>query len=473
MRKFNSKLSNFVLASLLSTGSIGSAYASGFALIEMNANGQGNAYAGAAAHTPNASTVYFNPAGMMNLEGEQLSIASHYIDPSSDFDNQGSKLATTPLLGADSGAAIVGDEDDGGQSAFVPNLYWVKPLDDKTSFGLGVNSPFGLKTEYDDDWVGRYHAILSDLKTVNFNPSIGYRVSDKVSIGGGINVMLADVDLSSAVDFGSICAFLENAQGVAPAAACNSPGDPNFDGLGELEADNYDEIALGFNVGLTYLVSDMTTVGVAYRSEVDIDVDGDADFSTADGIPGQTVQAIVIDGGGLFEDTGLGAKVTLPASLAVSVAHRIDKITWLADVTWTGWSSFDELRIEYDNPAQPDTVTTEDWDDTMRYSIGFDYQATDKLILRAGLALDETPIPSRERRTPRIPGNDREWVSLGLTYVASNTFSFDVGYSHLFIDDTKIDNTLESAVPTVNSTLTGEYEADVDIFSAQLNWQID
>jgi len=457
MRNFNFKASSFALASLLSAASVGSAHASGFALIEMNANGQGNAYAGAAAYTPNASTVYFNPAGMMSLEGEQVAIAAHVIDPTSDFENQGSSLSS--FVG---GGPISGPDDDGGQSAFVPNLYWVKPLDDKTSFGLGVNSPFGLKTEYDDDWVGRYHAILSDLKTVNFNPSLGHRVSDKVAIGGGINVMLADVTLSSAIDFGSICAF-------AGVGSCATPGVPGTDGLGELEGDNYDEIGLGFNVGLTYMVSNMTTIGVHYRSEVDIDVDGDADFTT----PSDPGLDVFLAASGLFADTGLGAKVTLPASLSFSVAHKVNKFTWLADATWTGWSAFDELRIEYDNPVQPDTVTTEDWDDSWRYSVGFDYQASDALVLRAGLALDETPIPSDERRTPRIPGDDRTWLSLGLTYVASDTFSFDVGYSRLFIDDVDIDNTLENAVPTTNATLTGEYEAEVDILSAQLNWNID
>jgi long-chain fatty acid transport protein len=429
------------LASLLSAASIGSAQASGFALIEMNANGQGNAYAGAAAHTPNASTVYFNPAGMMSLDGEQISIASHYIDPSSDFDNKGSKLA-------DGVTDITGDEDDGGESAFVPNFYWVRPIDDKMSFGLGVNSPFGLKTEYEDDWVGRYHAILSDLKTININPSLGYRVNDRVSIGGGINIMLADVELTSAVDFGSLGGF--------PQAA---------DGMAELEADNFDDIGLGFNIGLIYMVSDRTNIGVSYRSHIDLEVDGDADFT----VPG-TVAPLLPPGN--FVDTGLKAEVTMPASLSFSVAHTVDKFTWLADVTWTGWSSFDELRIDYDS-AQLDTVTTEDWDDSMRYSVGFDYQYSDSLVLRAGLAIDETPIPSKELRTPRIPGEERFWVSVGLTYVAGDNFSFDVGYSHLTVDDPEIDNTFESPVSALNHTLTGEYEADVDILSAQLNWKID
>jgi long-chain fatty acid transport protein len=109
----------------------------------------------------------------------------------------------------------------------------------------------------------------------------------------------------------------------------------------------------------------------------------------------------------------------------------------------------------------------------MRYSVGLDYQYSDSLILRTGVAFDESPIPSSKRRTPRLPGEDRTWVSMGLTYLASSAISFDVGYSHLFIDDAKIDNTLESSVPTLNSTLTGEYDGDVDILSVQLNWNIE
>jgi long-chain fatty acid transport protein len=217
------------------------------------------------------------------------------------------------------------------------------------------------------------------------------------------------------------------------------------------------------------MFSKQTTIGVAYRSEVDINIEGDADFRLPDN---PTVQG-VIGMTPLFVDTDLKADVTLPASFSVSLAHQVSEFTWLADITWTGWSSFDELRIEYDNPAQPDSVTTEDWNDTMRYSVGLDYQYSDSLILRTGVALDESPIPSAEKRTPRLPGEDRTWVSLGLTYIASSAISFDVGYSHLFIDDAKIDNTFESSVPTLNSTLTGEYDGEVDILSAQLNWNIE
>ncbi|MCH6566181.1 MAG: outer membrane protein transport protein, partial [Proteobacteria bacterium] len=123
----------------------------------------------------------------------------------------------------------------------------------------------------------------------------------------------------------------------------------------------------------------------------------------------------------------------------------------------------------YDN-AHPDTLTTENWNDTYRFSLGFDFQQSDAMIWRAGMAFDESPVPDAEHRTVRLPGNDRTWLSFGLTYMLNPNMSFDVGYSHLFIDNAPINNTLESSIPTLNATVTGEYKASVDILSAQFNW---
>jgi len=185
----------------------GLAQAAGFALIETNASGQGNAYAGAAANTLDASTIFFNPAGLMALEKDHVVLASHLIMPDSSFTNNGS--SASPLLGpappAGLGGPLLGEDDDGGFNAFVPNFYWVKTLDESMKFGLGVNTPFGLATKYNDDWVGRYHGVVSDLKMININPSIGYQLNDKMSIGGGVDVMLGTVELSSAIDFGAVC----------------------------------------------------------------------------------------------------------------------------------------------------------------------------------------------------------------------------------------------------------------------------
>lgn len=471
----------FILASLLLLGFQKTLHASGFALIELNASGQGNAYAGAAAGTNNASIIYFNPAGMMKLERDQLVIAGHYIGPGASFSNDGSSIAAIySTASVPPSPDLTGGDDDGGSSAFVPNLYWVKTISDSLKFGLGVNSPFGLATEYEKDWVGRYHGVLSDLKTVNINPSLAYRINDKVSIGGGLNLMLGTVELTSAVDMGSVCVGGAMAGGATlnfALGGCTLDGaaPQTLDGFAELEGDNYDELSTGFNLGITIEATSQTTIGVSYRSEVEMKVTGDAEFTVPTSSP--TLNAViagsVVDGEGLFSDTGLKSTVDLPASFSVSVAHKRGKITYLADATWTSWSSFEELRIIYDNLDQPDTVTPEEWDDTMRYSIGIDYQYSDKWILRTGIALDETPVPSAELRTPRLPGNDRKWLSFGFNYTVNQAMSFEVGYSHLFIDDAKIKSEFESTFPTLRATLEGEYEADVDILSAQLNWYIE
>jgi long-chain fatty acid transport protein len=205
---------------------------------------------------------------------------------------------------------------------------------------------------------------------------------------------------------------------------------------------------------MTIEPTDRTTIGLAFRSEVEMKIRGTADITL----------------GGNLTTTGLSSTVDLPASFSLSASHQVNKFTWLADVTWTGWSSFQELRVVYDNPADPDTKTTYNWNDTYRFSLGFDYQQSDKLVLRTGVAYDESPVPDAEHRTVRLPGNDRTWLSFGLTYLFNPNMSFDVGYSHLFVKDGPINNTLESETAQLNATVTGEYEASVDILSAQFNW---
>jgi long-chain fatty acid transport protein len=206
-----------------------------------------------------------------------------------------------------------------------------------------------------------------------------------------------------------------------------------------------------------------TRMGVAWRSETKIKVEGDAKFK----VPATASFAPSL---GVFIDTGIKAEVTLPQSFSVSLAHQRNQWKWLADITWTGWSSFQELRIKYDNPNQPDTVTTESWNDTFRYSVGADYTLNTQWTLRGGLAYDETPVPNAERRTPRIPDNSRTWLSLGAGYTINPSFIVDVGYSHLFVSDAATNNTLENTTCCLPATLNGTYEASVDIFSAQLRW---
>ena len=404
----------------------GTANAAGFALIENSASGMGNAFAGAAAIGEDASTVWFNPAAMTRLGKDQIVFAAHYIAPEAEFTDN----ASGPMTGPDDTTDEVG---------VVANFYYVRDLGDDVKFGLGINTPFGLASEYDADWIGRYHAIKSEIATLNINPSIASKITDKLSLGAGFSVQYIEAEISSAVD---------------PALFGGAA-----DGLASVEGDG---ISFGANFGLLYEYSPTSRLGIAYRSKVAQNLDGNATFKGTNVVPSPL-------GGNLFENTGASAAIDLPETISVSYVRDMDaKLTLLADVTYTGWSGFEELRVKYDNPGQPDAVTTEDWNNTWRYSLGMNYQYNEKLTLRAGVAYDETPIPDAERRTPRIPGNDRTWLALGFGYAPTADMKFDFGYAHLFIDDSDINNTLESAFTPY--TLNGSYENKVDIFSVQATW---
>lgn len=388
------------------------AQAAGFALIEQNASGMGNAYAGAAAIAEDASTIFFNPAGMTYINGTQAVGALHLIKPNAEFKNKGT-------LG------VIGDEGPNvGDLAFVPNFYFMTALTPSIKAGIGVNVPFGLKTEYDDQWLGRFHAVKSELKTININPSVAFKVSDQLSLGLGVSAMWAEAELTRQVFTGG------------PEPEVRIKGD---------------DWGFGFNLGAIYQATADTRVGIAYRSKVKQELDGKAKFEAP--LAGLS--------------TDVTAKVDLPESFSASVFSRLNsKWDLMADVTWTRWSRFQELRILRNNGTTL-TVTPENWENTMRYSIGINYHYSDIVKLRAGLAYDEEAIKD-EFRTARIPGNDRKWVSLGAGWKVTPASTLDIGYSHLFLSNAKID---DNQLASGNGRLTGDFEGNADILSLQYTHQ--
>lgn len=376
----------------------GGAQAAGFALIEQNASGLGNAYAGQAAVAEDASTVFFNPAGMSQIEGREFVMAAHYIRPSAQF----SGSASPPLSAADGG--------DAGKPAFVPNAYFVMDATPTVKFGLGLNGPFGLATEYDRPWAGMTQALLSDVKTYNLNPSVSWKVNDQVSLGFGVDWQKIKAELSSFSP---------------PATVVTMKGDDN---------------SWGWNAGALFNVGADTRVGVAYRSKVEHTLSGTL---SPMGFP-------------------IKADITLPDTASVSLFNRLNP-TWdvLADVTWTGWSSFDELRVVHAVSGATLSLVDESWEDTLRFSVGANYHSTPDMTWRFGVAYDQTPVPDATHRTPRIPDEDRTWLAVGGQYKLSKHGAVDFGYAHLFVKDSDI------AHAENGLTVTGTYDNAVDILSVQ------
>ncbi len=390
----------------------GGAMASGFALVENGSSGLGNAYAGGAAIAADASTVYFNPAGMTNLPDSQLVVAVHDITPSAKFSDTGSQAANSQSLGTEGGNA--------GDSTWVPNAYFAMKLNPSVRLGLGVNVPFGLKTEYTPDWMGRFQAIKSKLETVNVNPSLAYQVNDNVSVGAGINYQTITGELTSAVNLGVSGSEISTLKG--------------------------DDQAWGYNVGMLIKTGPQTRVGLAYRSRINFKLSGTITFSS--NYPYSSGPATL--------------KLDMPDSFSVSVFHQMNE-RWdvMADATWTGWSVLKELNIVTSSQSTNLNVQ-ENWHDTWRIAAGTSYHYNERWTGRLGLAYDQTPV-SDAYRTARIPDADRIQIALGGQYKPSKTTALDFGYSHLFGGKVPI-NDLQG---TGKGDLIGNYNVSVDIVSLQ------
>jgi long-chain fatty acid transport protein len=471
--KFRAALS--VAVSVSAIGMVSNAQAAGFQLFEQSVSGLGTSFASTAA-AEDASTVWWNPAGMSYLSGGNFSLGGHIIKPTAEFENQGSRT----LLPLPNGLPMSGGNGgDAGGIALLPNIYYAHGVTDRLSLGIGVNSPFGLTTEYDDGWVGRYHALKSALTIININPSVAWKINDSFSLGGGLNLQYAKAELTSAIDFSTACiagvqqAVLQQTGGAATpaqiqgaiAAQCGpggftTPGNAAKDGKATIKGDNW---GYGFNLGFMWQIVPSTRLGISYRSSIEQELDGDATYQVPAGLPAAVAASP------RFANTGVKAEVDLPESVSLGIHSQIDE-SWaiMGDLTWTKWSRFEELRVRFNNNA-PDNVTTEKWDDSFRIAIGGSYKPTSNWTIRAGLAYDQSPVPD-EHRTPRIPDNDRTWLSFGANWKITQNASLDFGYAHIFVKSASINQSAAITENNARGTLKGEYgNPSVDIISIQYN----
>lgn len=405
----------------------GNVQASGFALIEQS-SGLGNAFAGGAAGAEDATTIFFNPAGMSRLRGSQATVAVSFIDFSAKFGDTGSAGALLQTAG--------GPDGDAGGLAVVPNAYFVTEVQPSLKFGLGINAPFGLKTEYDPDWIGRFQAVKSEIRTINLNPALAYEVNDTVSLGIGLNYQHITGELTSMANY---------------SAAAGGALGPDLEGLTTIKGR---DSAWGYNLGVLLNVTPETRVGLAYRSKVKYTMTGTVAFSD---VPAALSASPLLANGDVV------LPITMPDSLSISVFHQLGN-GWdiMADATRTGWSVLQQLKIDRTSGANVITVQ-EKWGDTWRFALGATYHYNEQWLARVGTSYDQTPVPDAYR-TARIPDNDRTWISVGGQYKPSQAGAIDFGYARLFVKDASIAD-LQAAGGKGN--LVGSYKGSVNIVSVQ------
>lgn len=403
----------------------GQVLATGFAVSEQSVSAQGTAFAGAAALSENASNQWYNPATLAGMKKTDLTAAVQYLMVDTSFKTQG--------------ASGPGDFED--LDPVVGSAFLALPLSDTMTFGLGISAPFGTKIEYEDNWgnvaadplaplsptTGDRYATMSDLKTYNINPALGIQITDSLNVGVGLSYQRLEADIES-----------------------------SFTRL-EGDDDSY-----GWNIGLTFDADDNNHFGLAYRSAVEYDIDGDITFSplplVAQGLPLPTATALA----GKYSGK---TSIDLPASAQFSyVGDLSDSTQLLFGVEWMEWSDLDKLVIEHEGAPIPSPVVQEfGWGNTTRYSAGVRHTLASDTVLRFGV-YQEDSTQSSENRSPTSPDSDKTGVSIGAGFKPAENMDIDLVYTHIFVDDAET-NLVE------RGQLTGDFELEADVIGAQMSYR--
>ena len=367
--------------------------ANGLAVNEQSASGMGTSFAGRSSSAQDASTVFGNPAGMSRLERAEISGGVAAIWPETDIDAD----ANNPVQGTNKG--------DIAPDAVVPFAYYVRPLNDKWHFGLGLYVPFGVISDYEKSFQGRDHGLYSKVQVTTLQPTVSYRINDRVAVGFGPTINKIDGKLTS-----------------NPLALLGNETHVRIKG---------DDIGYGFNAGVLVDVTDRLAWGLTYHSKVDYKLEG-------------TIS-------GLLGPSNGSVDITMPESVDTSITYKAnDKWTIYAGSTWTRWSHLDTLEVKFDGGMVLEPL---EWDNTWSHAIGVAYQVAPSVVLRSGFALDASPT-SNAHRTVRIPVSNRKIYSLGLGWNIDQDWTVDVAYA--YVDESK------GRVNQTGELLPNNYTAEYD-----------
>jgi long-chain fatty acid transport protein len=356
-----SKINHAIIAAIIAsffTLIATTAFAGGLYLSEFGTPSMGVAGAGSQAVASDASTAWHNPAGMTRLDGKQLMLTGGALKATVRFDRD----SDTPIDGGNGG--------DAGDYAPILGGFYAHSLTDRLKFGTSIITISGTLLDYDDDWTGRYLNTEVSLFTITLNPTLAYRVTDWLSIGGGPQIMYADLEIKSKA--------------------------PPPDGTGEVKIDG-DDVAYGYNLDALFELSEKTRLGIGYQSKIEPEFSGDVEFK----------------GGANSANAGTDTEITFPQFVRVGIYHDLNgQWALLGTVGWEDWSDFENINI---STGQGSQQIPRNWDDTYKFAAGVHYRPVDQWLLQLGIAYDTSPVDSDDR-TPDMPIDRQIRYATGAQY---------------------------------------------------------
>ncbi len=437
-------------------------FASGFAIQEQNVTNLGLAYSGTAALAEDASTGFYNPAGLTRLGESEIVLSGILINGDFDFDASAATTSFHPLFPVNTTPfPMAVSNDDPGTLNYVPTFHLSKRIDDRWIFGFNVTAPFGLDTEYQENGIARYLATNSSVQSLDFSPSIAYEFSPCFSFGIGADALWGK-------------AVLEVRTGAGNAA---------LDGFQKNRAEGW---GYGWHTGILWSPLETTRVGLSYRSHLNLHAEGNSE-NLVPYLNGALAGFGPAEG--TYTLSRVRSDITLPETWTLSLYHEFnDQFAVTADAAWTNWSRFHTLRLRFEpNRGVPvfaggaqvatspgiDTDTWEHFKDSRRIALGMIYTYDANWLFRIGTAYDQTPVRD-DFRTARLPDSDRIWAAIGGAFTFNEAVRIDFGYAHLFFDDASLRERAPfiagSDTPITAASLAGDYKGSADLVGIQLRY---
>lgn len=413
------------------------AQAAAFQLWEQDAASIGNFHAGYAAAAEDASTSFYNPAGLTRFNHQQLVLAGDSVF--TNFKYNGTVAVSTLLDTSPQGVVA-----QGGGYGFIPALHYVAPLTEVLAFGFSTSVPFGLMTNYGDQTILRYAATQTSITTVDVSPTLALKLGCKTSIGFGPDIQYAKGE------FDSVGVFLTN--------------EYFGDGVNKATDTGY-----GYHGGVLYEFTPNTRAGLSYHSKVRHHLTGTSTFE------GPLVD---LSGIGPIKSNTAHVNVTLPAYTALSVYHQMSQFAVMASTIFTQWNSVRELILHdvagIDTTGTPSTNITvtipQYFRNTWNMSVGANYYASEMVTLRGGLGFDQTPVTNTYRNV-QMPDNNRYVVAFGSHFQTTKTIGLDISWMHLFVPQSRINPPPQVAGNEITTT-SGKVNGGADVLGAQITWNL-